>query len=187
MALMLALTTLGGCTLHMAQYRENNVIEFDRYAAIELGQDQRRDVMAALGPPDRVIYGREVLIFDYIWARHRGTDARVFLPSEVVPGFDPFFFLAIPRFFFDPSEVPDEFVGNHVEQLAEGIARFGTSLVPFSNGQDLMIARGHQLRHDRLRVVFDRTSLVVQEKSLRSASGEYRDESLTKRVFLQGN
>ena len=178
---------LGGCTLRLVQVRENNVIDVDRYAAIELGQDQRHDVMAALGPPDRVVYGHSVFVFDYLWARHRGTDTRLFLPSEVVPGFDPFFLLAGPRLFFDPSEVPEEFVGNRIERMAQSLAHFATSLVPFSNGQDLLIASGHQLRHDRLRVVFDRESLVVQAKSMRSASGAYRDESLTDRVLLRAD
>jgi hypothetical protein len=184
---MFVAMALSGCTLHLVQVRENSVIDVDRYAAIELGHDRRRDVMSALGPPDRVVYGRSVLVFDYLWKRHRGTDARIFLPSEIVPGFDPFFLLGIPRLFFDPSRVPDEFKGTHVERMAAGISRLATSVVPFSSGQDLLIARGHQLRHERLRIVFDRESLVAQAKSLRSASGVYRDESLTNRVLLRAD
>ena len=176
LVLMASMST--GCRLHLSQVRENNVIEPGRYEAIELGRDRREDIMASLGPPDRVV-------FDYLWKRHRGTDTRLFVPSEVVPGFDPLFLLSIPRFFFDPSEEPDEFRPNLVERIAEGLARLAAFAVPFANGQDLLILSGHQLRNDRLRIVFDRESLVAQGKSLRFASGQYTSENLPDRVFLR--
>ena len=184
-AISISISMLGACRLHLAQVRENNVIDPIQYEAIEIGRDHRRDVMASLGPPDRVVYARSELIFDYLWMRHRGTDTRLFIPSEIVPGFDPLFFLSIPRFFFDPSEEPEEFRLTFVERLAEGLAQLATSVVPFANGQDLLIASGHQLRSDRLRIVFDRESGVAQGKSMRSASGEYLDESLTDRILLR--
>ena len=178
---------LSGCTLHLAQVRENNVIDLARYETIELGRDQRRDVMAALGPPDRVAYGRSILVFDYLWTRHRSTDVRLFIPSEVVPGFDPLFILSMPRLFFDLSDAPVEFEQSHVERLAEGMTNLVTSAIPFADGQDLLIARGHQVRHDRVRVVFDRTTLIVEAKSIRFSSGEYRGESLANRILLRAD
>ena len=178
---------LGGCRLHLSQVRENNIIGHVRYQEIELGQDRRGDIMTSLGPPDRVFYVPSALIFDYVWKRHRGTDTRLFIPSEIIPGVDPLFLLSVPRFFFDPSEEPDEFRPNLVERLAEGLTRLATFMVPFANGQDLLILSGHQLRSDRLRVVFDRESLVVQGKSLRYASGEYTDESLRDRLLLRAD
>jgi hypothetical protein len=178
---------LGGCRLHLSQVRENNIVGNNRYQAIELGQDRRGDVMTSLGPPDRVLYAPSALIFDYLWKRHRGTDTRLFIPSEIFPGVDPLFLLSVPRFFFDPSEEPDEFRPNLVERIAEGMTRLATFMVPFANGQDLMILSGHQLRNDRLRIVFDRESLIVQGKSLRYASGEYTDESLRDRLLLRAD
>jgi hypothetical protein len=187
-ALLVLLVSMStGCRLHLSQVRENNVIDAGRYEAIKLGRDRREDIMASLGPPDRVVYGPSELIFDYLWKRHRGTDTRLFVPSEVVPGVDPLFLLSIPRFLFDPSEEPDEFRPNLVERIAEGLARLATFAVPFANGQDLLILSGHQLRSDRLRIVFDRDSLVAESKSLRFASGEYTDESLPDRVFLRAD
>jgi len=184
---VILVSTLGGCRLHVSQVRENNIIEPIRYQAIELGQDRRGDIMTSLGPPDRVFYAPSALIFDYLWKRHRGTDSRLFVPSEIIPGVDPLFFLSVPRFLFDPSEEPDEFRPNLVERLAEGLARLATFMVPFANGTDLLILSGHQLRSDRLRIVFDRKSLVVQGKSLRYASGEYTDETLRDRVLLRAD
>jgi len=178
---------LGGCRLHLSQVRENNIIEPIRYHEIELGRDRRGDIMTSLGPPDRVFYAPSALIFDYLWKRHRGTDTRLFVPSEIIPGVDPLFLLSAPRFFFDPSEEPDEFRPNLVERLAEGLTRLATFMVPFANGTDLLIMSGYQLRSDRLRVVFDRESLVVQGKSLRYASGEYADETLRDRVLLRAD
>ena len=55
------------------------------------------------------------------------------------------------------------------------------------NGQDPLIVSGHQLRSDRLRIVFDRESLIADGKSLRFASGEYTDESLRDRVLLRAD
>jgi hypothetical protein len=184
---VILVSMLGGCRLHLSQVRENNIVGNNRYQAIELGQDRRGDVMTSLGPPDRVFYAPSALIFDYLWKRHRGTDTRLFIPSEIFPGVDPLFLLSVPRFFFDPSEEPDEFRPNLVERIAEGLTRLATFMVPFANGQDLMILSGHQLRNDRLRIVFDRESLVVQGKSLRYASGEYTDESLRDRLLLRAD
>ena len=184
---VILISMLGGCRLHLSQVRENNIIEPMRYQEIELGQDRRGDIMTSLGPPDRIIYAPSALIFDYLWKRHRGTDTRLFVPSEVLPGVDPLFLLSVPRYLFDPSEEPDEFRPNLVERLAEGLTRLATFMVPFANGQDLLILSGYQLRSDRLRVVFDRESLVVQGKSLRYASGEYTDETLRDRVLLRAD
>jgi hypothetical protein len=184
---VILVSMLGGCRLHLSQVRENNIVGNNRYQAIELGQDRRGDVMTSLGPPDRVFYAPSALIFDYLWKRHRGTDTRLFIPSEIFPGVDPLFLLSVPRFFFDPSEEPDEFRPNLVERIAEGMTRLATFMVPFANGQDLMILSGHQLRNDRLRIVFDRESLIVQGKSLRYASGEYTDESLRDRLLLRAD
>jgi len=178
---------LAGCTLRLSQVREDSVVDASRYEAIQLGRDRRRDVLASLGPPDRVLYGRSILVFDYLWKRHRSTDMRLFVPSEVIPGLDPLALLSIPRFFFDPSEDPEEFETGHMQRFAEGIAGLATSFVPFGDGTDLLIARGYQLRSDRVRIVFDRTDLIAEAKSLRYASGEYRSESLTDRILLRAN
>jgi len=185
--LLLIVSISAGCRLHIQQVRENNVIDPSYYDAIELGDDRRGDVMSSLGPPDRVVYGDSELIFDYFWMRHRGTDTRLFLPTQILPFFDPLFFISIPRYFFDERETPDEFRLTLAERLAQGLARLATFFIPFTRGQDLFIAAGHQLRNDRLRVVFDRESLVVQGKSLRYASGEYRDEALRDRVLLRAD
>jgi hypothetical protein len=56
--------------------------------------------------------------------------------------------------------------------------------VPFTSGEELLIVKGHKLRGDRLRVVFDRETLNVVGKSLRLATGEYAEESLSDRVLL---
>lgn len=183
--LALGLSLLGGCRLHLSQVRESTIIQPVQYEAIAIGQHRRSDVMAALGPPDQIVYAPTELIFDYLWKRHRGTETRLFIPSEIIPGVDPLFLLSVPRLLFDPSEEPDEFRPSFVERIAEGLARLATFAVPFANGTDLMIASGHQLRSDRLRVVFDRENLLVLGKSLRFATGEYRGESMTDRVLLR--
>ncbi len=185
LVLSIAMAAGSACTLQLAQVRVNNVVDSARYDSIEIGRDRVREVLASLGPPDRVVYGRTDLVFDYLWMRHRGTDARLFFPSGVLPGFDPFFILSIPRAFFDPASLPEEFEHGALENTAHGMAQLPAALVPFGSGQDLLIATGHQVRHDRVRIVFDRETLVAHEKSMRAASGDYRHESLTSRILLQ--
>lgn len=171
----------------MVQVRENNVISPDRFDAIALGSDRRTDILNQLGPPDEAFFGPSILVFDYRWQRHRGTATRFFLPSEVIPGLDPLFILGVMRYFFDPSEEPEVFRPTLAERVGQSLTRLITIFIPFSDGQDLVTLSGRQLRHDRLRVVFDRQNLVVQGKSLRYASGEYRDESLASRMILRAD
>jgi hypothetical protein len=186
-AALLALALSSGCRLHMAQVVQNRPVAYTHYAAVELGAQSRRDVLAALGPPDDVQYTATELVFDYTSAFHRGTDLRLFLPSDVLPGFNPLFLFSLPRIFFDQSEEPDAFEPTFLERGARGVLSLVYSLVPFTSGEDLLILRGHQLREDRLRVVFDRQALVARRKSLRLATGEYAEESLPDRVFLRAD
>jgi hypothetical protein len=181
--LLLAGAVAAGCRFHMSTVVDNRTLPLGRYSEILLGDD-RRAVLERLGPPDRVEYVRNAFVFDYESAYHRGNELQLFLPSDVIPGFDPLFLLAIPRLFFDQSATPDAFRPT----LAERVGRRGVSavlrLVPFTSGEELLIVKGHKLRGDRLRVVFDRETLNVVGKSLRLATGEYAEESLSDRVLL---
>ena len=96
LAVPLALALLvSGCRLHLAQVTHNRPVRPASYDQIDLGAQSRNDVLAALGPPDEIAYTTSELVFDYTSAFHRGTDTRVFLPSDVLPGFNPLF---IPLF-----------------------------------------------------------------------------------------
>jgi hypothetical protein len=188
LAVPLALALLvSGCRLHLAQVTQNRPVRPASYDQIDLGAQSRNDVLAALGPPDEIAYTTTELVFDYTSAFHRGTDTRVFLPSDVLPGFNPLFILSLPRILFDASEEPEAFEPTPMEQGARGALALMFSLVPFTSGEDLLILRGHQLREDRLRVVFDRDALIARRKSLRLATGEYVEESLPDRVLLQAD
>lgn len=183
---LLLLTSLfsSGCRLHFASVADNRTLPLGRYSEIRLG-DARSSVLARLGPPDRLDYLRTFFVFDYESSYHRSTKTEIFLPSDVIPGFDPLFILSIPRRLFYQSETPDPFTPT----LAERVGRVGISavlrLVPFTSGEELLIVQGYELRGDRLRVVFDTTTQNVVGKSLRLASGEYAEESLTDRFLLQ--
>jgi hypothetical protein len=175
--LLLASLLAAGCRFHISTVLDNRTLPLGRYPEILLG-DGRRAVLERLGPPDRAEYLRDALVFVYESAYHRGNE------TDVIPGFDPLFILAIPRLFFDQSEEPDAFRPT----LAERVGRRGVSavlrLVPFTSGEELLIVKGHKLRGDRLVVVFDRETLNVVGKSLRLATGEYAEESLSERVLL---
>ena len=183
--LLAALLVAGGCRLHLSQVTSNRPVSSELYHAIELGSDGRREVLARLGPPDTVVYTPKELVFDYASVRHRGTEARLFLPTDILPGFNPLFLISVLRFFFDDSGEPDELQPTAVERTARIGASAAASLVPFASGEDILILRGYQLRGDQLRVVFDRETLTTRRKSLRLATGEYAEESFTNRVLLQ--
>jgi len=188
LAVLLAVATLtSGCRLHLAQVTQNRPVSHQLYGAVDLGMQSRGDVLAALGPPDEIVYTKTELVFDYTSAVHRGTETRLFLPSDVLPVFNPLFLLSLPRILFDASEPPEAFQPTFAEQGARGMLALLYSFVPFTSGEELLILRGHQLREDRLRVVFDREALIARRKSLRLATGEYVEESLPDRVLLRAD
>jgi hypothetical protein len=175
---------LAGCRLHVSRLDLNREITGESFEWVELGAHHRRDVLARLGAPDRAFYTRSELVFDYLAARHRGTDLRFFVPSDVMPGpIDPAAVLAVPRFFFDLFVEPEEFEPTTMERLARVGADAAVSAAPFVSGQDVVILRGRQIRVDQLRVVFDRSTLTATGKALRLASGEYQQQSLADQIL----
>ncbi len=182
--LLLTCVSTVGCRLHFATVVDNRTLPLGRYTEIELG-DERRAVLEQLGPPDKVEYHRVAFVFDYESSYHRSTELEIFLPTDVIPGFDPFFILSIPRFFFDQSETPDAFQPTLAERAGRGGLSAVLRLVPFTSGEEILIVKGHQLRSDRLRVVFDRKTLAVVGKSLQLATGEYAEQSLADRILLR--
>ena len=186
-ALAVALAgALAGCRLHVSRLDFERPLSDQSYQWLELGQHQRRDVLARLGPPDRAFYTPSELVFDYLAAHHRGTDLRFFVPSDVMPGpIDPAAVLAVPRFFFDLFVEPEEFQPTTLERVARVGADAAVSAAPFVSGQDVVILRGRQLRVDQLRVVFDRATLAATGKALRLASGEYQQQSLADQLLLR--
>jgi len=181
-ALAVALAAaLAGCRLHVSRLDFNRSLSDESYGWLELGAHGRRDVLARLGPPDRAFYTPTELVFDYLAARHRGTDLRFFVPSDVMPGpIDPAAVLAVPRFFFDLFVEPAEFQPTPIERAARAGADAAVSAAPFVSGQDVVI-----LRVDHLRVVFDRATLAATSKALRLASGDFQQESLAGQLFLR--
>jgi hypothetical protein len=177
---------LTGCRLHVTRLDLNREINSESFEWVALGQHHRRDVLARLGPPDRALYTPTELVFDYLAARHRGSDLRFFVPSDFMPGpIDPLVVLAIPRFFFDLFVEPDEFQSTPLEQVTRAAADAAADAVPFVSGQDVVTLRGRHLRADQLRVVFDRATLAATSKALRLASGEYQEASLVDPLLLR--
>ncbi len=183
--LLVASFATTGCRLHMERVLDNRSPATSAYGQILLGEDGQRQVLAKLGPPDRVDYQHGYMVFDYESGRHRSTELEFFVPSEIIPFADPLFILTVLRFLLDPSEEPEEFRGSFSERVGRTGATLALRLIPFASGTELLIARGWQVRGDRLRVVFERDSLVSVAKSLRLATGEYIDDSLTDRVLLR--
>jgi hypothetical protein len=185
-ALVVALAALAGCRLHVVRLDHERPLSDETYQWVALGQHQRRDVLARLGPPDRAFYTKTELVFDYLAARHRGSDLQFFVPSDVMPGpIDPAAVLAIPRFFFDLFVEPAEFQPTPMEQVARAGAQAAADAVPFVSGQEVVTLRGRHLRVDHLRVVFDRATLAATSKALRLASGEAREASLADPLLLR--
>ena len=73
------------------------------------------------------------------------------------------------------------------QQAGRRGVQLAVGFIPFASGEELLIVNGRQIRVDRLRVVFDRESLVATRKVLRLASGELSQDSLGERVLLQAD
>ena len=172
----------------MEQVVRNRSAAMDAYPDIAVAGDDRAEVLGRLGPPDRIEFMRDGgVVFDYESFHHRNTRLDFFVPSEIFPFVDPLFILAIPRFFFDQSDEPEAFERSTAANAGRGALSLVMRLVPFTSGEELLIVKGNQLRGDRLRVVFARDTRVVASKSLRLATGEYREESIFDRVILQAD
>lgn len=186
--LVLASLALGGCSLHVGRVDLNRPLSPDGYRAITLGTDTRRDVLARLGPPDELLYTPKELVFDYRASRHRMTDLEIFVPSDVVPGaLNPASLLSVPRYFFNDFVEPAETRNTFLEDAGRRGAEFVVGFIPFASGEEVLVMNGRQIRFDRLRIVFDRESLVAIRKAFRLASGEYSEDSLGERIFLQAD
>jgi hypothetical protein len=176
------------CTLHIGRVDLNRPLNSSGYEAIALGSDTRREVLSRLGPPDALLYTPTELVFDYLASRHRATDLELFVPSDIVPGaLNPASLLSVPRYFFDPFAEPEETDETFLEATGRRGVQLAVGFIPFASGEELLVVNGRQIRVDRLRVVFDRESLVATRKALRLASGEFSQDALGERVLLQAD
>jgi len=184
--LLAAVLAAGGCAVHVGRVDLNRALSARVYRAIALGSDTRRDVLARLGPPDALFYTPRELVFDYRAARHRLTDFELFVPTNFLPlPVSPAPVFSALRFFLNPFEEPKATQGTILERASEGSVRLAVGFIPFTSGEDLLVLNGRQIRVDRLRVVFDRQSLVATQKALRLQSRAYTSESLPERVLLE--
>jgi hypothetical protein len=183
--LVLASLVLGGCGLTLGRVDRNAHVTPGLYDRIAPGEDGRSEVLAKLGPPDRILYTRSEEVFEYESEHHRATDFRIILPLFLVPGPGPGLLLGGLRALLDPFEEPEEFE----EELPVRITKLAVNglvgMAPSTDTEDLLTLRGRQLRSDVIRVMLDRESHRVEEKSLRLSSGEYAKESILERSLLQ--
>ena len=81
---LVGLLLLPGCGFHLAQVEVNRPFSHTDFEAIEVGRERRDEMLARLGPPDRLTYTLRDEIHEYDTGRHRGTDLRFFVPTELV-------------------------------------------------------------------------------------------------------
>jgi hypothetical protein len=176
---------LAACKFQMTRMDLNRPLSRAQYDVIELGADRRTQLLAKLGPPDAVLYTRSEEVFDYLSRSHRATNLRFFFPSDATPLFvDPFAWLGVHRYFFDPFEEPAAFRPTFTDQLSRYALDTAVSYVPFTRGEDIVILRSRQLRGDILRVVLDRDTHQTLRKAVLLSTGEYARESWADRAFL---
>jgi hypothetical protein len=176
---------LAGCGLHIGRIDDNANVTPDLYHQLVLGDDGRSQVLAKLGPPDRILITPTDEVFEYESEHHRSTDFRIILPTFLIPGPGPGLILGPLHFFFDPFDEPEEFEEELPVRFIRVVLNSLIGMAPASGTEDLLTLRGRQLRSDVIRVVMDRKSRRVTEKSLRLATGEYQKDSILDRAFLQ--
>jgi hypothetical protein len=181
---LVAALPFAGCKFQLTRMDLNRPLSRASFEAVELGADRRTQLLAKLGPPDAVLYTKTEEVFDYVAKSHRATNLRFFFPSDVVPYVDPFAWLGVHRYFFDPFEEPAPFRPTFSDMLSRYALETAASNVPFLRGEDIVILRSRQLRGDILRVVLDRDTHQTLRKALLLATGEYALESWRERAFL---
>ncbi|UCE84807.1 MAG: hypothetical protein JSU66_10640 [Deltaproteobacteria bacterium] len=176
---------LAGCGFHMAQVEVRRPFPVADFDAIEVGANGRADVLARLGPPDRLSYTLADEVLEYDTGRHRATDLRFFVPSDALrlPGLGTA--MGILGFFFEPFEESEAF--RQPRELRASTAVLGAvgGLVPFTGGSDVLTLRGRQLRTDRIRVIVDRETLRVKQKALLLATDDLERQSIVDRATLR--
>ena len=185
--LLLVGSLCSGCRLHLDYVLRNRSPALQSYGDIRLEEHARTEVLARLGPPDTVRYQLDTFVFDYESAQHRASRLQFFVPSEVIPGVDPLAILNVPAFFFDLAEPPESLRPATFDRVGRAAVATALNFVPFVSGQELVSLEGYQVRSDRLRIVFDRETQRVTAKSLRLATGQYREESTSDRVLLRSD
>lgn len=184
---LLAVLPLAGCRLHVMRMNVERPLSEQAFQAIELGADDRTAVLARLGPPDRILYGRTEEILVYEAASHRSTDLLFYFPTDVLGGFRVIVPLGALRYFFDPFEEPEGLRPPLLAEYGRRTVDSTRSLVPFATGIDLLVMHARQLRSDELQVVLDRETRSTLRKTLRLATGEFADETLPERLILQAD
>ncbi|MCI0650671.1 MAG: hypothetical protein L0Z55_02175 [Planctomycetes bacterium] len=176
-----------GCTYQLVRIEVGTPIERAGYEAVIVGESGRKEVLAALGPPDGIRYTAEEEILEYRSARHIGTDLSFVLPAAMLqPGA---WVAAIQGLFqyFLPLHEPEEFV-SRVWVLSFASFFFGqlVSLSPVETGSDdLLVLLGRDLRFDRVRIILDRDGKTVRAKAFEPAGGDLSIGELWNRTLLQ--
>jgi hypothetical protein len=180
-----AALVLAGCGLRIGRVDDNRNVTPDLYHRVLLLEDGRSEVLAKLGPPDRILFTPVDEVFEYESEHHRSSDFRIILPTFLLPGPGPGLVLGPLRFFFDPFEEPEEFEEELPVRFIRVVLNSLVGMAPSAGAEDLLTLRGRQLRSDVIRVVVDRESRRVAQKSLQLATGEYEEDSILDRAFLQ--
>ncbi len=178
---------LSGCRLNIARVQSGAPLSSRSFEDIELQSHGRTEVLAQLGPPNRIRYMREYEVLEWVAAEHHGTDLNFFVPGALVPVAGPGIALSIVRGFFSPFEEEEEFRTPLLFRFVELVIGTLAGFAPFGQSQDVVSVFGRNLDHDKLLVVVDRSSRLAVAKRLELSHGRVVEEGLLKRAFLQAD
>ncbi|MGE3165502.1 MAG: hypothetical protein AB7O52_11395 [Planctomycetota bacterium] len=174
-----------GCRYHMVLIEDGAPLARADYDRIEVGVATRAEVLATLGAPDGIRYTPSEEILDFRGALHRGSDLQFILPT-VVFQWGSLASIAVGTAkaiapVDEPKSIQDEV---WVIRLARFIFGSLASLSPYeTGGADTLTFTGQRLRYDRIRLVLDRRTAKVIEKSMIDAAST-RNGSNLRDAFL---
>jgi hypothetical protein len=166
-ALLLLLLASTGCVYSVTHIEVGAALDPEAFEKIDVGRDGRATVLERLGPPQEVHYGLEFEELVYLSKRHSGSDLRFVLPSELLPGF-PFMgrIRQMLGFLFPPFQDHLEFTKGSSIRIARGLYGGVLSLMPVATGgNELLSLHGRRLDWERMRIVLDRDTWTVVDKS----------------------
>ena len=178
---------LSGCRFHVELIEDGRLGYAREFNAIEVGESDLGDVLAAFGPPDGVSHTRTTEILEYRNGVHRGTDLAFLLPfranpvSSLANGIRGALNLVFPE--FDEHEEFDR--KEFTERASRAVIELLFAFTPLSfSTEDSVTLHDRRLRYDVIQFVLGRDSNVVQRKEQFLGIEVGRSESLVDATLL---
>jgi len=171
----------GGCAWTLESLEDGSPILPAQYEVVRVEEDRLGEVLAALGPPRTLLVTKDAEILEWSFDRYAGTHLSL---SVLFPGLGLLFpinpldgaFRSLADATIDVSDAERKMRERDPASLALPVAmRAAVGQVPGDfQSEEVLNLRNRRIRTSVLRIVLDRASGRVREKSFRDDAGTGR-------------